>query len=67
MAIYKPQDPIEDLEGNKIYPITSVDQITMDDGTTRLNNFIENCVKKSSLNSQLTYKLEDLKLTIIAK
>jgi hypothetical protein len=32
MAYLKPQSPLNDAQGNYIYPLTTVDQIIMEDG-----------------------------------
>lgn len=65
MAIYKPQAPIEDLNGNQVHPITSASQVIMDDGVTRLNAAIDDCVTVNELGTQVKYRLNGTTLTII--
>lgn len=40
MAYLKPQSPIKDRDGDYIYPLTTVDQVIMPDGS-RLNNLLD--------------------------
>lgn len=63
MAIYKPQVPIEDLNGNKVLPITSVDQVIMPD-TRRLSAVIDDCATIDDLGTQVIYQLNGTKLLI---
>ena len=37
MAYVKPQTPLQHKDGDYFYPLTTIDQIIMEDGITRLN------------------------------
>lgn len=67
MATIYPQAPIEDLEGNQIHPITSADQVIMDDNDTRLNTIIGDYIKPEDIGTQVTYTFNDSILTIRTK
>ena len=48
MAYLKPQTPIQDFNtGDYIYPLTTIDQVVMSDGS-RLNNIFKHSVKKEA-------------------
>ena len=45
----KPQSPLKDVDGDYIYPLTTVDQVVMKDGT-RLNAAIKDIIDNMNNN-----------------
>lgn len=50
MAYLKPQSPIKDKDGDYIYPLTTIDQVVMEDGQ-RLNTIINDMSNNASIPS----------------